>query len=189
MAIAGTQVLVENLTEVDQAVNGLSRGEYAALHIAAHRFGTRPGARQLNLRDALRRGNLTAGARTASILTIRSEPSVNELLYRMVVDGSLPIRAEGPPAVSVLRTSVNSLNTAIPLRDLEGSRSLFPLGTLRHLPQRKVPLTEAREILAAPDRWPPDVVGLAARRLGIKRSAALPAIADLVELDRWFRES
>ncbi len=188
LAIGGTQVLVENLSAVDLAVTKLSRGEYAALHVAVHRFGNRPGARRLNLQDALRRGNLTAGARAASILTIRSEPTVNLHLYRMVVDGSLPVRADGQPAVSVLRTSVNSLNTAIPLRDLEGSRSLFPLGTLRHLPQRKVPLSEAREILAAPDRWPPDVVGLAARRLGIIRSAALPAIADLVKRDHWFAE-
>jgi hypothetical protein len=44
----------------------------------------------------------------------------------------------------------------------------------------------ARDILNQPHLWPGDIVGLASRRIGAKRSGALLSIAEVEGRDHWF---
>jgi len=184
--IAGTEVVLELLPALDKAVETLPAGEFEALQIAAHRWGSRPSARKLNLLLALRRDVVKVGPRTAALLTCRGEPDANEYLNRMIVDGLLPLTDPGSAPAAVLRTAVYSSKAAVDLSALKGARTAFPAGSLRHLPARPIPIGLAREVLTTPEAWPADIVTLAARRVALKRSGTLPPVADVAAADNWF---
>lgn len=187
---AGTAVTVDLIPALDSAVEALSQGEFEALQIAVGRFSKQPRARRLSLNDVLRRQAIPAmGGRTAALLTCRSDSAANAYLGRMVVERLLPLtlEASGLAPTTVIWNSVNSLKGGIELEDLRGSRSLFPFGSLRHLPTRPIALQLARDVLQNPEEWPSEVVVIAARRVAVKRSGNLRAVAEVATSDNWFR--
>lgn len=183
---AGTQAVLDLLPTLNEAITGLSTSEYAAMQAMTYHFSQRGVARRLNLRDGLRR-NVEVSARTAALFTGR-DPSSKEHLDKIILDGSLPIASSSVSGES-LQAAVAAATSPLDLRTLEGSSELFPLGTLRHLTGKQLSLSSARGVLEHPDRWPPDVVVLANRRIAMKRAGDLQPVATVAETDSWFKKN
>lgn len=184
--LAGTRVILEMLPTLDEGVARLSKQHYQSLQVATRLMSRRPTTHGLNLRDALRRNTVTMSARTAALLTWRSDDDANAYLRPLILEKSLPVTELTPPA-GVLRESLAKSDSTLKASDLQGAGSHFPAGTLHHLPPR-VSLTDSRTVLKNPAEWPADLVVLAARKISQHRTQVLPALAEVARDDRWFQD-
>lgn len=189
LAIARTQVVQDLITEIGAVVDSLRNRHYQALREALVRHAGTGAGRTLNLRDPLRLRTFKTGPRTASLLTHCCVSDVRTYLDKIVVKGIIPFDSQDMIEHGVIPRHLKSADIKVTVTDLEGTRRIFTPGTLaaaRALPS--LTRAQANAVLEAPNRWPTEVVHLAAQKHGRRRAESLPPLANIADRDDWFQE-
>jgi hypothetical protein len=188
VATASAAVLVEAVAGFSNALEELPASASAALVLAAHRHGSSPAARRLDLRDAVRLRKVVPTPTAALLLYPVAFETTQEQLAPYVYKGLNDLLLLGAPVAALALPVSATLKTTPPVDAFKGSRSAVSSGViLRATGAAKPTFRLAREILAEPHVWPSDIVALAVDRLA-ERLARQEPLSAVAASNDWFAD-
>lgn len=180
---AQTKVVTGLAAEVDDAAAELAPRQYRSLEAAITAFSRTARHRNLHLHDALRRGVATYTARSLWLLRSTTSPPGVEQIDKKLGDGFPELLTAG---MGDRRQVLGALGSRIKPDRLRDTREVLSGGWPVTVQLGALSSATANQVLAKPDEWPREVVGLAVQHAST-RLARLPPVARLERENRWFQ--
>lgn len=183
---ARTEIIVKLAAQLDETIGGLQPKYYRALESALLNGFSVNSTRRVNLDDAFRLKQVAVSGATLWLLWIVSTETARfrisralsgelaDILRAGIADGRLPLEAAHG-------------ERKLRLQMFKDTRPVFPTGA-RLNPHALAAISprQASSILGEPERWPADIVQLAADGIAATRAETTPPLADVASANRWF---
>lgn len=184
---ARSSVVVDLAGVLDDVVRGFDAKRFQTVERCLFRDAASRRIRSLDLQEALRLRKVDLSGRVLWLVWIIANDSTRDRvpphLEGNLQDVFIAGVADGRAAVVAARTT-----RKVKIEIFNGARDALPIGGWADQ-ARMSSMTRklAKAVLEEPDKWPADLVQLAADKLGTLAATHTPPLAELATINRWFQ--